>query len=130
MLARWPRFPGQTCDDEPESGPFEGREFMPSPFPGMNPFLEQEEVWQDFHQRFITYSAGALAAQVEPDYIVKIEEHLYIHELSAERRLLGRGDVTISASPAPLFQSEHVAVLPAPVTVQLPAVDIERAAFL
>ena len=63
---------------------------MPSPFPGMNPFLEQEEIWQDFHQRFITYSAAALAAQIEPDYIVKIEEHLYIHELSAERRLLGQ----------------------------------------
>ena len=26
---------------------------MPSPFPGMNPFLEREEVWQDFHQSFI-----------------------------------------------------------------------------
>lgn len=103
---------------------------MPSPFPGMNPFLEQEEVWQDFHQRFITYSAGALAAQVEPDYIVKIEEHLYIHELSAERRLLGRGAVTISTSVAPAFQSQNAAVMTAPVTVQLPAVDIERAAFL
>jgi hypothetical protein len=26
---------------------------MPSPFPGMNPYLEQESVWQDFHQTFI-----------------------------------------------------------------------------
>ena len=26
---------------------------MPSPFPGMNPYLEQPDVWHDFHQGFI-----------------------------------------------------------------------------
>jgi hypothetical protein len=26
---------------------------MPSPFPGMNPYLEQEGVWQDFRYSFI-----------------------------------------------------------------------------
>jgi Protein of unknown function (DUF4058) len=24
---------------------------MPSPFPGMNPYLEQEDHWQDFHRK-------------------------------------------------------------------------------
>ena len=23
---------------------------MPSPFPGMNPYLEQDDVWHDFHK--------------------------------------------------------------------------------
>ena len=26
---------------------------MPSPFPGMNPYLEQSVVWQDFHNTFL-----------------------------------------------------------------------------
>ena len=26
---------------------------MPSPFPGMNPYLEQEDVWEDFHASLI-----------------------------------------------------------------------------
>jgi hypothetical protein len=49
---------------------------MPSPFPGMNPFLEQEDTWPDFHHRFIDRMAEAIAEQVEPRYLVKIEEHL------------------------------------------------------
>ena len=30
---------------------------MPSPFPGMNPYVEQPAVWQDFHTRFMTTAA-------------------------------------------------------------------------
>ncbi|MCX7969367.1 MAG: DUF4058 family protein, partial [Armatimonadetes bacterium] len=29
---------------------------MPSPFPGFDPYLEDERFWHDFHQRFIAYS--------------------------------------------------------------------------
>ena len=38
---------------------------MPSPFPGMNPFLEQEDVWQDFHDSFIpaARAAGSIVAR-------------------------------------------------------------------
>ena len=31
---------------------------MPSPFPGLNPYLEQEAVWHDFHERFCPAAAG------------------------------------------------------------------------
>ena len=37
---------------------------MPSPFPGMNPFLERDDVWPDFHHRLIGRMAGAIADQV------------------------------------------------------------------
>ena len=63
----------------------------------MNPYLEQEEVWHDFHERFIPHIAEALLPQVRPNYIVKLDEHAYIHELPAnERRLLGRADVAVA----------------------------------
>jgi hypothetical protein len=55
---------------------------MPSPFPGMNPYLEQEEAWHDFHERFMPVAAEALEAQVGPNSIVKIDEQVYVHELS------------------------------------------------
>jgi hypothetical protein len=77
---------------------------MPSPFPGMNPYLEQNDTWEDFHQEFLTRARALLASQVEPDYYVKIEVRLYIHELSAEeRRFFGRGD---AAAPAVEFVRE------------------------
>lgn len=66
---------------------------MPSPFPGMNPYLEQEEVWHDFHERFCPTVAELLTLQVRPHYIVKIDEHIYIHELPPESRKFLRRSV-------------------------------------
>lgn len=69
---------------------------MPSPFPGMNPWLEQVDVWHDFHQRFITRIGDALAQHIRPAYLTKIDENVYIHELSVEQRLLlGRPDIAV-----------------------------------
>lgn len=34
---------------------------MPSPFPGMNPYLERPDVWLDFHNRFVVRFADQLA---------------------------------------------------------------------
>ena len=33
---------------------------MPSPFPGMDPYLEQEILWHDFHEKFIPAAAAYL----------------------------------------------------------------------
>jgi hypothetical protein len=44
---------------------------MPSPFPGMNPYLEQVGVWHGFHERCCTLCADLLTAQVRPNYIVQ-----------------------------------------------------------
>src|SRR5437868_4586944 len=57
---------------------------MPSPFPGMNPYLEQDPVWHDFHERFCPALAELLTPQVRPDYVARIDEHVYIHELPGE----------------------------------------------
>src|SRR6266480_828891 len=103
---------------------------MSSPFPGMNPYLEQEEVWHDFHERFVTTAAEVLGAQVGPEYIVKIDEHVYIHELPENsRRLAGRGDVTMAGRDAG-GASLGAAATAAPALVQLPMADRESQAFI
>jgi Protein of unknown function (DUF4058) len=56
---------------------------MPSPFPGMDPYLEAR--WHDFHERFLPYAAAHLARQVLPRYIVLIDENVYDPELDEER---------------------------------------------
>ena len=69
---------------------------MPSPFPGMNSYLEQDDVWHDFHERFIPLVATLLGGQLRPRYIIKIDEHIYVHELAAESlRLVGRANVSL-----------------------------------
>jgi hypothetical protein len=59
---------------------------MPSPFPGMNPFLEQNDVWEDFHHDFISRAREMLSGQVGPNYYVKVEVRLYLRHSSLEIR--------------------------------------------
>ena len=95
----------------------------------MNPYLEHEDVWHDFHERFIPALAEALGPQVRPNYIVKIDEHAYIHELpSGQRRLVGRPDLFIAGSSAP---AKKAATAETPIYGQLPlAIDVERQAYI
>lgn len=105
---------------------------MASPFPGMNPYLEQDDVWHDFHERFLPAAAEVIGSQVQPEYIVKIDEHVYVHELPADsRRFLGRADLGVTAvRPAPGSASTAAGVLDAPARIRLPAVDIEGESFI
>ncbi len=104
---------------------------MPSPFPGMNPYLEQEDAWHDFHESFMPRVRDLISAQVDPRYIVKIDEHIFIHEFSAEqRRFLGRADISVGRGLSDSSRRTATAILEAPAEGYLPAVDIERLAFL
>jgi Protein of unknown function (DUF4058) len=104
---------------------------MPSPFPGMNPYLEQATVWHDFHESFMPTVREAIAAQVRPDYIVKIDEHVFIHELPDEPRvLLGRGDVTIASPEEQSDFGSATATIAAPTQVHLLDVDTEGLSYL
>jgi hypothetical protein len=46
----------------------------------MDPYLEQDVVWHDFHERFIPAAAAYFSAQVLPRYIVLIDENIYPHD--------------------------------------------------
>ena len=105
---------------------------MASPFPGMDPYLEQSDVWPGFHGLALGAILAQLVPQVTPAYVVRMEEQLFIHELSAEeRRYLGRADISVGAGPAvgPSTQTTS-GVVAAPVEVRLPAVDVERQRYI
>lgn len=50
---------------------------MPSPFPGMDPYLEDME-WEDFHMTFNTVIRECLALDIQPKYAVRIERRIYV----------------------------------------------------
>ncbi|MFA0775855.1 MAG: hypothetical protein THHGLFOP_001379, partial [Candidatus Fervidibacter sp.] len=50
---------------------------MPSPFPGMDPFIEGQ-LWDDFHSRFVPELAAALMPKVRPKYLVTVERRVYL----------------------------------------------------
>jgi Protein of unknown function (DUF4058) len=99
---------------------------MPSPFPGMNLYLEQDVVWHDFHERFLPAAATYLVPQIRPKYILVIDENIYLHDIpTAERRPLGRPDLSVSRSEsaAIAMRSSALGVLEAPARVVLPEED-------
>src|SRR5438552_1187201 len=105
---------------------------MPSPFPGMNPYIERAAVWRDFHGNFLPRVQEILTAQVVPRYIVRIDEHMYIHALpSDERQFIGRGDIVVPALPERAAATVAASpVLEAPAEVRLPEFDSEGLSFL
>jgi hypothetical protein len=98
----------------------------------MNPYLEQPGVWHDFHQRFVPRMGDALAAQIRPAYVTRIDDHIYIHELSADERVLvGRPDVSVSKSPDSGSPTTAGPAVVAPTYGRIPpAVDPIREPFI
>src|SRR2546429_8036609 len=62
---------------------------MPSPFPGMDPYLESPAHWPDFHSRFVNYWCEAVADALPDHYTARIWERVYLIEgMPPERRLI------------------------------------------
>jgi hypothetical protein len=97
----------------------------------MNPFLERDEVWPDFHHRLIDRMAEAIADQVDPRYLVKIEEHLYLQEVAGgPHHASPRADLGVKQGAGQGAVGASVAVLEAPARVHLPWPEVEPQVFL
>ncbi len=98
---------------------------MPSPFPGMNPYLEHPELWAEVHHWLIILIAESLVPQLRPKYRVAIEKRIY--QISdANSILVGIPDVTVQRQPSttnPRMSNVALAAPPAQaltVTVPMP----------
>jgi hypothetical protein len=70
---------------------------MPSPFPGMDPYLEQPTLWPSLHFRLIGAIAAAIEPQLSSQYYVEVETRTYQGE-ATEDLLIGIADAAIVAS--------------------------------
>ncbi|MEM9924925.1 MAG: DUF4058 family protein [Cyanobacteria bacterium P01_D01_bin.50] len=105
---------------------------MNSPFPGMNPYLENPALWQKIHKRLIVAIADSLSPQLRPKYIVDIEERVYRN--TDDSVLVGIPDVAVKASQTTnKSETGNIAVASAPVkpiTVNLPMPETVRESYL
>ena len=53
---------------------------MPSPFPGMDPYIERPAIWPDFHDCLIAAIRGVLQPHLRPRYAAVTQERLYLVE--------------------------------------------------
>ena len=54
---------------------------MPSPFPGMDPYLETRSIWPDVHATLITYIREILQPQIRPKYVARIGERVQLAQM-------------------------------------------------
>lgn len=83
---------------------------MPSPFPGMDPWLEDPARWPGVHQALITYLRDEMQPRLRPRYAATIGERIYV---AAHHRSI-YPDVTIVQRPLKEAVAEYTAASPAP----------------
>ena len=105
---------------------------MPSPLPGMDPYLEHPQSWPNFHHRLITAIAIDLAPQLRPKYRVIVEEAIY-QTKGQDSLLVGKPDAAVhksvlsaAASPSPTVTEILIAQ---PLEVELPMVEVIRQGY-
>ena len=99
---------------------------MPSPFPGMDPYLESPEIWPDFHAQFIAAIKADLNSRLPSKYAARADRYVWIHEPDAdEPRLLGKPDVYVADRANGGNGPGRASTVVAPATVVLPAVRRE-----
>lgn len=102
---------------------------MPSPFPGVHPYLEHPALWPDIHNSLAAALRDALAPLVAPRYDLALARRTYTL-MGDELVLIGRPDLAIvdraPTPPPPAPARSGAAVL----DVALPSVDEVSDSFL
>jgi hypothetical protein len=105
---------------------------MPSPFLGMNPYVENPELWTEVHHLLIGILAETLNPQLLPKYRAAIEKRVY--QMNGEDALfVGIPDVTVERSRTAAQSPSNVAIAPppaTPVTVTVPMPTEFREGYL
>lgn len=106
---------------------------MPSPFPGIDPFIESQG-WGDFHHEFISGLREQLIARLRPRYVVKVELRIYLENApEAELRWMQPDVAVLEPAGWPRdFGAIAVqeAALAAPVILPVPIPQEVREAYL
>jgi hypothetical protein len=87
-------------------------------FPGMDPYLEDPQLWPSIHSRLIVYLADSLELQLGPRYTASLEERVYVegpdHTISPDVWIKKRpsvgpnGGVAVLEPEAPVEYVAHV----------------------
>ena len=104
---------------------------MPSPFPGMDPFIEQS-VWGDFHSRFNPIIADALNPVLRPRYVTRVQHRVVLErdDGTPQDRYPDVGVFEADAWAGDVGGGGGLALAVEPRTVTLPQPDEFRQTFV
>lgn len=104
---------------------------MPSPFPGMDPYLEAQES-TDFHSRFVSALSDELMPGLRPRYTARIERRVYVESIADSKSIVPDVLVVESGTAASDSQSRQLSSLAAiaPIACPLPIRVEHRETYL
>ena len=98
---------------------------MPSPFPGMDPYLEAPDIWPDLHDALAAEIRGALNLSLPSPYYARLEmrpEVGIVDECSAPRRIVP--DAAVAHGPRPVTPTGGLAVPESPRIEISPSLEV------
>lgn len=102
---------------------------MNSPFPGMNPYLENPGFWSEVHHRLITAIADAIEPNIPPQYRVGIEQRTYLND-DTDSVLVGIPDVAVFSQKSANKQPSTTIATSEAVTVTMPMPEKVKESYL
>lgn len=95
---------------------------MPSPFPGMDPYIEHPEVWSDFHGDLAGEIRARLNSSIQPRYVARMVPYVTYEVIDVAESRGVRPDVGVWQPQLPAGEAEGVAtaVTPAPAESLVP----------
>jgi hypothetical protein len=90
---------------------------MPTPFPGMDPYLEQPNLWIQVHTGLILEIQKFLAPLLRPRYHLAIKQRTYLSLLPLDAELMGIEDISMQTSDG---KDDNLAMVAKAVEGELP----------
>jgi hypothetical protein len=102
---------------------------MPSPFPGMDPYIESSGYWGDFHGNLLSAIRGQLNAQLPRRFVASTEQYVWIHEPDARQRRL-EPDIYVKEKADRGRRITRSTGIGMPTTIVLPGVERKKQRYV
>ncbi len=110
---------------------------MPTPFPGMDPYLENQGLWEEVHTNLIVEIQHFLSPLVRPYYRVAVERYAYLSLFPVDDSLpVGKPDVLVlfpgeqESQAMPVATTTTVTATVEPLVAELPMPEEIRPRYL
>lgn len=102
----------------------------PSPFPGVDPFVEAQHDWPDFHHTFLTYWRESLSDVLPDDYEARLDERVNLVDSETDSIQPIQPDIALVHSKPGRTTGHAGAVLLEPQIIPTIIHDFERQGFI
>jgi hypothetical protein len=103
---------------------------MSREFPGVNPYIEAQGFWPDFHLKFLNYLQEALADHLPAAYEARLDERVQLTNFATETEHLIKPDLAVLRNSARAGRDRTGTLLLEPETIPTVIIQEETQAYL